>query len=65
VLKTYLHKAGKRTIPRLRRRIGTCARNLTARDATNYHDMREIVRCVFVISLGERFEVKLNKTAKG
>jgi len=35
-LKAYLRKAAERTIPRLRRRIGTFARNLTAREARNY-----------------------------
>jgi len=35
-MKAYLRKAGERTIPRLRRRIGSFARNLTARQATNY-----------------------------
>jgi transposase len=35
-LKAYLRKAAERTIPRLRRRIRTFARNLTAREARNY-----------------------------
>jgi DDE superfamily endonuclease len=35
-MKAYLRKAGERTIPRLRRRIGSFARNLTAREAANY-----------------------------
>jgi transposase len=35
-LKAYLRKAGERTIPRLRRRIGSFARSLTAREAANY-----------------------------
>ena len=35
-LKAYLRKAGERTIPRLRRRIGTFARTLTGREARNY-----------------------------
>ena len=35
-LKTSLRKAAERTIPRLRRRIGTFARTLTAREAGNY-----------------------------
>jgi len=35
-MKAYLRKAGERTIPRLRRRIGSFAPNLTARQATNY-----------------------------
>ena len=35
-LKASLRKAAERTIPRLRRRIGTFARNLTAREASNY-----------------------------
>ena len=35
-LKAYLRKAGERTIPRLRRRIGSFARNLAAREAANY-----------------------------
>ena len=35
-LKAYLRKAGERTIPRLRRRIGWFARSLTAREAANY-----------------------------
>ena len=35
-LKAYLRKAAERTIPRLRRRIGTFARNLTALEARNY-----------------------------
>ena len=35
-LKAYLRNAAERTIPRLRRRIGTFARNLTAREARNY-----------------------------
>ena len=35
-LKAYLRKMAERTIPRLRRRIRTFARNLTAREAKNY-----------------------------
>jgi hypothetical protein len=35
-LKAYLRKAGERAIPRLRRRISKFARNVTAREATNY-----------------------------
>ena len=35
-LKAHLRKAGERTIPRLRRRIGSFARNLTGREAANY-----------------------------
>jgi transposase len=35
-LKAGLRTAAERTIPRLRRRIGTFARNLTAREASNY-----------------------------
>ena len=35
-LKAYLRKVAERTIPRLRRRIRTFARNLTAREAKNY-----------------------------
>ncbi len=35
-LKALLRKAAERTIPRLRRRIGSFARNLTAREASNY-----------------------------
>ena len=35
-LKAFLRKAAERTIPRLRRRIGTFARTLTAREAGNY-----------------------------
>jgi hypothetical protein len=35
-LKAHLRNAGERTVPRLRRRIGSFARNLTAREATNY-----------------------------
>jgi transposase len=35
-LKAYLRKAGERTIPRLRRRIGRFACTLTAREACNY-----------------------------
>ena len=35
-MKAYLRKAGERTIPRLRRRIGSFARKLTARQAANY-----------------------------
>jgi transposase len=35
-LKAYLRKAGARTIPRLRRRIGSFARSLTAREVANY-----------------------------
>ena len=35
-LKAYLRKAGERTIPRLRRRLGWFARNVTAREAANY-----------------------------
>lgn len=34
-LKAYLRKAAERTIPRLRRRIGSFARRLTAREASN------------------------------
>ena len=35
-LKAHLRKMGERRIPRLRRRIGSFARNLTARAAANY-----------------------------
>jgi transposase len=35
-LKSSLRKAAERTIPRLRRRIGTFPRTLTAREARNY-----------------------------
>ena len=35
-LKAYLRKAAERTIPRLRRRIGSFARTLTTREASNY-----------------------------
>jgi hypothetical protein len=35
-MKAYLRKAGKRTIPRLGRRIGSFARRLTACEAANY-----------------------------
>jgi transposase len=35
-LKAHLRKVGERKIPRLRRRIGSFARNLTAREAANY-----------------------------
>src|SRR5215471_13601753 len=35
-LKAHLRKVGERRIPRLRRRIGSFARNLTAREAANY-----------------------------
>jgi transposase len=35
-LKAYLRKAGERTIPRLRRRLGWFARNVTPREAANY-----------------------------
>ena len=35
-LKAYLRKVAERTIPRLRRRIRTFARNLTASEAKNY-----------------------------
>ena len=35
-LKAYLRNAAERTIPRLRRKIGLFARNLTAREARNY-----------------------------
>jgi transposase len=35
-LKAFLRKCAERTIPRLRRRIGSFARNLTAREAANY-----------------------------
>jgi transposase len=35
-MKAYLRKAGERTIPRLRRRIGSFASRLTAREAANY-----------------------------
>jgi len=35
-LKAHLRKAAARTIPRLRRRIGSFARALTAREASNY-----------------------------
>ena len=44
-LKAYLRKAAERTIPRLRRRIGTFARTLTAREApiiSGMQAMREI-----------------------
>jgi len=35
-LKAFLRKFAERTIPRLRRRIGTFARSLSAREARNY-----------------------------
>ena len=35
-MKADLRRAGERTIPRLRRRIGSFARTLTAREAANY-----------------------------
>ena len=35
-LKAHLRRAAERTIPRLRRRIGTFARTLTAAEASNY-----------------------------
>src|ERR1700758_239240 len=35
-LKAYLRKAGERTIPHLRRRLGWFARNVTAHEAANY-----------------------------
>ena len=35
-LKAYLRKTAERTIPRLRRRIGSFSRHLTAREASNY-----------------------------
>jgi transposase len=35
-LKAHLRKVGERRIPRLRRRIGSFARKLTAREAANY-----------------------------
>jgi transposase len=35
-LKAYLRKAGERIIPRLRRRLGWFARNVTPREAANY-----------------------------
>ncbi len=35
-LKADLRRAAERTIPRLRRRIGRCARRLFAREASNY-----------------------------
>jgi transposase len=35
-MKAYLRKAAERTIPRLRHRIKTFARNLTAQEAKNY-----------------------------
>ena len=35
-LKAFLRKAAERTIPRLRRRIGAFARNVTAHEASNY-----------------------------
>jgi transposase len=35
-MKAHLRKACERTVPRLRRRIGSFARNLTAREAANY-----------------------------
>ena len=46
-LKAYLRKMAERTIPRLRRRIRTFARNLTAREARillGTQAMREIER---------------------
>ena len=41
-LKAYLRKMAERTIPRLRRRIRTFARNLTAREAKNYFKARRL-----------------------
>jgi hypothetical protein len=41
-LKTYLRRVGKRTIPRLRRRIGSFVRNLTAREAANYFNTQGV-----------------------
>ena len=35
-LKAFLRKVAERTVPRLRRRIGSFARNLSARQASNY-----------------------------
>jgi transposase len=35
-LNAHLRKAGERTIPRLRRRLGWFARNVTAREAANH-----------------------------
>ena len=35
-MKAFLRKVAERTIPRLRRRIGTFTRSLTAREARNY-----------------------------
>lgn len=35
-LKAFLRKAAERSVPRLRRRIGTFARDLSAREALNY-----------------------------
>ena len=35
-LKAHLRKAGERAIPRLRRRLGWFARNVTASEAANY-----------------------------
>ena|SRR6516165_1860274 len=35
-MKAHLRKACERTVPRLRRRMGSYARNLTAREAANY-----------------------------
>ena len=35
-LKAFLRKAAERSVPRLRRRIGTFARDLSAREAFNY-----------------------------
>jgi hypothetical protein len=35
-MKAYLRKAAECTIPRLRRRIGSFARKLTASEAANY-----------------------------
>lgn len=35
-LKSYLRKAAERTVPRLRRRIGSFSRQITAREASHY-----------------------------
>jgi hypothetical protein len=35
-LKAYLRKAAERTVRRLRRRMGSFARTITAREASNY-----------------------------
>jgi transposase len=49
-LKAYLREAAERTIPRLRRRIGSSARTFPIREASNYFACRLCVKSTGICS---------------